>query len=145
MPSPQPPTEEAPPAPAHPGHRFTILYDSECPFCRLEVNWLKRMDRRDELRAVDIAAPDFDPAPYGTSLEALMGSLHGVDAQGQMTRGMETFRQAYAAAGLGWLVAPTGWPVLRPLFDLIYRLFARHRVGLGRMFGRKCTADRCAS
>lgn len=139
-----PPHADVPSDTPSAGRSFTILFDSECPFCRLEVNWLQRMDRRSQLRAVDIAAPDFDPASYGTSLEVLMGSLHGVDAEGRMTHGMETFRRAYAAAGLGWLVAPTGWPVLRPLFDWAYRMFARHRVSLGRAFGRKCATDRCS-
>jgi predicted DCC family thiol-disulfide oxidoreductase YuxK len=54
------------------------------------------------------------------------------------------FREAYAAVGLGWLVAPTGWPILRPLFDVGYRWFARNRVRLGRIFGRRCEDGRCA-
>lgn len=125
--------------------QFKILYDSECPFCRLEVNWLKRIDRRGNLLAEDIAAPDFNAAKYGTTLDALMGSMHGVTADGRMTDGMETFRRAYKAAGIGWVVSPTGWPVLRPLFDRLYWLFARHRVRLGRLFGRSCEGDRCAT
>jgi len=40
---------------------------------------------------------------------------------------MSVFRATYKAVGLGWLLAPTGWPVLKPLFDLIYRLFAKYR------------------
>lgn len=124
--------------------QFKILYDSECPFCRLEVSWLKRIDRRGNLLAEDIAAPDFDATQYGTTLDTLMGSLHGVTAEGRLTDGMETFRRAYQAAGIGWLAAPTGWPLLRPLFDGLYRLFARHRVKLGRVFGRSCEEDRCA-
>jgi predicted DCC family thiol-disulfide oxidoreductase YuxK len=124
--------------------QFKILYDSECPFCRLEVGWLKRLDRRGNLLAEDIASPDFNPAAYNTTLDALLGSLHGVTAAGQMTHGMDTLRRAYKAAGIGWVMAPTGWPLLRPLFDLLYRLFARHRVSMGRLFGRPCSTDRCS-
>ena len=57
---------------------------------------------------------------------------------------METFRQAYRAAGLGWVLAPTGWPGLRRVCDALYVLFARYRVRLGRAFGRPCAGDRCA-
>jgi predicted DCC family thiol-disulfide oxidoreductase YuxK len=57
---------------------------------------------------------------------------------------VETFRQAYRAVGLGWVLAPTGWPLLRPAFDALYRIFARHRVRMGRVFGRPCAGDRCS-
>ena len=92
----------------------------------------------------DIAASDFDPNQYGCELADLMGTLHGAFPDGRMTRGVETFRQAYRAVGLGWVLAPTGWPLLRPIFDALYTLFARHRVRVGRVFGRHCETDRCA-
>jgi len=124
--------------------RFKVLYDGECPFCRLEARWLGRLGRSGRLVLEDIALPDFDPALYGTTLPALMGTLHGVFPDGRQTKGMETFRQAYRAVGLGWIFAPTGWPVLRSLFDLLYKGFARYRVKLGTLFGRSCEGDRCA-
>jgi hypothetical protein len=46
-----------------PGWRFKLLYDGECPFCRGEVEWLKRRDRAGGLATEDIAALGFDPAP----------------------------------------------------------------------------------
>ncbi len=124
--------------------RFKLLYDGECPFCRLEARWLGRLGRGGRLALEDIAAADFDPGRYGVTLEALMGSLYGVYPDGRLTRGMETFRQAYRAVGLGWLLAPTGWPGLRWVFDVLYNLFARYRVRLGGLFGRSCVAGRCA-
>ena len=32
-----------------------------------------------------------------------------------------------SAAGLGWVLLPTGWTPLKPAFDWGYRVFARHR------------------
>ncbi|MSQ94684.1 MAG: DUF393 domain-containing protein [Gemmataceae bacterium] len=124
--------------------RFKLLYDGECPFCKAEARWLRRLDRRGHLAIEDIAAADFDPAAFGCTLADLMGSLHGVFPDGRKTQGLETFRQAYIAVGLGWVFAPTGWPVLRPIFDCLYTLFARYRVRIGGMFGRGCAGDRCA-
>jgi predicted DCC family thiol-disulfide oxidoreductase YuxK len=124
--------------------RFKVLYDGECPFCRLEARWLSYLGRSGGLALEDIAAPDFDPNRYGSTLPELMGSLHGIFPDGRKTRGLETFRQAYRAVGLGWVFAPTGWPGLRPVFDFLYALFARHRVRLGRAFGRPCAGDRCS-
>ena len=124
--------------------RFKVLYDGECPFCRVEARWLRALGRDGRLALEDIAAPSFDPAPYGRTMDDLMGTLHGVFPDGRQTHGVETFRQAYRAVGLGWVLAPTRWPGLRPLTDFLYRLFARYRVRMGGLFGRGCSAGRCA-
>jgi predicted DCC family thiol-disulfide oxidoreductase YuxK len=126
-----------------PPWKLKVLYDGDCPFCKWEARWLSHLGRDCSLALEDIAAPDFDPAQYNATLEELMGTLHGVFPDGRQTRGLATFREAYKTVGLGWVFAPTGWPILRPLFDAGYRLFARHRVRLGRLFGRSC-GDRCA-
>lgn len=123
---------------------FKVLFDGECPFCRLEAHWLSYLNQRGKLVLEDIAAPDFDAARYGRTFAELMGSLHGVHADGRLTTGMETFRQAYRALGLGWLLAPTAWPVLRPVFDFYYTLFARTRLRFGRVVAGGCANGRCA-
>lgn len=123
---------------------FTLYFDGACPFCVREVRWLARRDRRDALRLVDISAADFDPAAHGGTAESFMAQIHGRRGDGTLLTGMAVFREAYAAVGLGWLTAPTGWPLLRPIFDFAYRLFARNRVRLGSLFGRHCETGRCA-
>jgi predicted DCC family thiol-disulfide oxidoreductase YuxK len=122
--------------------RYTLLYDHECPFCRLEVEWLLKR-RGNRLAAVDIAAADFDPSVYGLTQHAVEAELHGVRPDGTVTVGMESVRASYTAAGVGWLMAWTAWPVLRWLSDLGYRIFARYRVPLGRVFGRSCDTGAC--
>jgi predicted DCC family thiol-disulfide oxidoreductase YuxK len=127
-----------------PQWRFKVLFDGECPFCRLEARWLSRLNRSGHLAIEDIAAADFDPGEYQSTLPELMGTLHGVFRDGRKTRGLATFREAYRAIGLGWIFAPTGWPILRPVFDAMYVVFARYRVRVGRIFGRSCASDRCS-
>jgi predicted DCC family thiol-disulfide oxidoreductase YuxK len=123
--------------------RFKLLYDGQCPFCRREARWLQHWNRRGYLAFEDISAAEFDPSRYDIAREDLMGVMHGVFPDGRMVRRVEAFRQAYRAVGLGWLVAPTGWPVLRWVFDRLYGLFARHRVSVGRLFGRSCDTEAC--
>ncbi|RZI86734.1 MAG: DUF393 domain-containing protein [Rubrivivax sp.] len=114
---------------------LTLLYDASCPVCRLEMDELRRRDVAGRLVFADMSAPGFDLTahwPAGTAHEppsmlALNAALHGIGANGMVYTGIETIRLAYAGVGLGWLWAPTAWPVLRPAFDLSYRLFARHR------------------
>ena len=130
---------------AQPGtYPLTLLIDGECPLCKREVAWLDRRDKHDRLRFVDIASVDFDPALYSKTLDELMGSIHAVTAGGETVTGVEVFRRAYRAIGLGWLVAPTAWPILRPIFDALYRAFAKIRPRLQRS-GKDadCDTGRC--
>jgi predicted DCC family thiol-disulfide oxidoreductase YuxK len=125
------------------GRQLKVLYDGMCPFCTSEVRWLGRLDHERRLAFEDITAPGFDPARYGKTEAQLMGAVQGVLPDDSTITGVEVFRQAYAAVGLGWLMAPTRWPFLRPLLDSFYRLFARNRKKIGSMFGRECPEGRC--
>ena len=123
--------------------RFKLLFDGECPLCRREVAFLRNRNRHHRLAFEDITAPDFDPGKYGCTPEELMSVIHGVFPDGRMVRKLQVFREAYRAVGLGWLLAPTGWPGLRWLADRGYEWFARHRLSVGRWFGRKCDTGKC--
>ena len=111
---------------------LTLLYDASCPVCSLEMDHLRERDTAGHLRFVDIAAPGFDAAAYGRSWAALDAEIHGVWADGSAVVGLATLRAAYAAVGLGWVLAGTGAGPLRPLFDRAYRLFARYRRPISR-------------
>jgi predicted DCC family thiol-disulfide oxidoreductase YuxK len=111
---------------------LTLLYDADCPVCSLEMDHLRERNSRDLLRFVDISAPGFDPSAYGASMQALDAEIHGVLPDGSMLRGVPVLRLAYEAAGLGWVTRPTDWAPLRPMFDVAYRVFAKHRRPISR-------------
>jgi len=106
---------------------LTLLYDAQCPVCSLEMDHLRGRCTDGRLSFVDISQTGFDTAPYGVSHEAMDAEIHGVRPDGSVIKGVEVLRLAYDAAGLGWVMRPTGWAPLRPAFDAGYRLFARHR------------------
>lgn len=117
---------------------LTLLYDASCPVCRLEMDELRHRSVAGQLVFVNISAPDFNLADHWPASSAahpptmldMNAALHGIGADGEVYTGVETIRLAYAAVGLGWLWAPTAWPVLRPITDMGYRWFARHRYGI---------------
>lgn len=121
-----------------------ILVDGQCPLCRKEGEFLRGLDRgRGRIAIIDIAAPGFDAASYGTTLEAAMGRIHALAPDGRLVTGLEVFRRAYALVcpPLGWLWAVTGWPGVRVFADAAYRWFARNRYRFGGM--RAC--ESCAT
>ena len=111
---------------------LTLFYDGACPVCSLEMDHLRERSRDGRLVFVDIAAPGFDAARYGATLDAMNAEIHGLLPDGSMLRGVEVLRRAYAAAGLGWVLQPTGWAPFAPLAEAAYRLFARHRRRISR-------------
>ncbi|WP_137937987.1 DUF393 domain-containing protein [Chitinivorax sp. B] len=123
---------------------LTVFFDSNCPLCMREVRMLAKLDKHGALNFMDAAAPDFNAASWGFEQEDLMARLHALGEDGQLHTGMDAARAMYTAIGAGWLVAPTRWPGLRQLSDAAYRLFARHRIKIGLLFGRQdCSNGYC--
>lgn len=120
--------------------RYRLYYDGACPLCRKEVNWLKKRcaHKGYTLAFADISDLSFNPEPTGRSLDTLMKALHLQGPNGEWWVAMDATRIIYREIGLGWLMAPTGWPVLKPLFDGLYAGFAKVRPRLQRQ-----PCDRC--
>lgn len=116
---------------------FTLFYDGLCPICRREVAWLHKLDKHRRLGLQDINQVDFQPMAYGKTHAELLATIHGVYPDGRMLQGMAVFRAAYQAAGWGWLLAPTGWPLLKPGFDGLYWVFAKYRLRLARLVANR--------
>ena len=117
---------------AAPAPELTLYYDRTCAVCRSEMLRLKRWDRAGRLRLVDSSAPDFRAADHGFTASALDRELHAVTAAGQVLKGLEAVRRAYALTRHGWLWSVTAWPGLKPGFDRFYLWFARNRLAISR-------------
>ena len=121
--------------------QFKLLYDGQCPICRKEVAWLSRFNKLGKLEFKDINDAHFNPGQFNKTFAQLMAEIHGVYPNGAIVQGMPVFREAYRAVGLGWIMAPTGWPILKQLFNGLYLLFAKYRLSLGGLFGAKRCQD----
>lgn len=128
---------------------LTLLYDGHCTLCVSEMRRAARLDRQQRLNFIDISDGDLAQrlreggcdcaAALGLQRSALLWRLHAIDDDGQLLIGMDAIRALYAALGFAWLARPTGWPVLRPVFDRLYAAFADHRYVFGR-----CESGQCA-
>lgn len=112
--------------------QIKLLYDGECPLCVREVNFLRKHDAgRGLVGFIDIMGDRYAPEENGgVTFEAAMGRIHAVRRDGTVIKNVEVFRQVYTVLGLGWVYAPTRWPVLGPLVDWAYGIWADWRLRL---------------
>lgn len=110
---------------------LTLLYDGGCPLCLREVNFLRKRDQHSRIAFVDINASDYSPEQHqGISYRQAMGRIHAIQGNGTVLKDVAVFREAYRLIGLGWLYAPTAWPIIGPLADWVYGLWAQWRLAL---------------
>lgn len=110
-----------------------IIYDGDCPICCAKRDFLKRRDKRGTLSFSDIRNPDFVSPAEGVDFQSLEAEIHSITIDGKVLRGMEVIRTAYKAIGIGWIAAPTGWPILRPIFDWLYAKVAGNRQKISKV------------
>lgn len=132
---PKPTSPPKPPATPVPNatYKLALLYDSDCPLCLKEVNFLRRrVDAHGpppSINFVDIASPDYNPTDYaGIDYETAMGRIHGLKQDGSVIVGVPVFRAAYEAVGLGWVYAVTKIPGVGAAADAVYNVWADYRL-----------------
>jgi predicted DCC family thiol-disulfide oxidoreductase YuxK len=111
-----------------------ILYDGDCPICCHKTAFLKRRDHKGKLHFSDIRKMDAQHLETDISMKDLERQIHAIMPDGTVISRMDVIRAAYRAIGLGWITGPTGWPILRPLFDCLYGLVAQYRQSISRLF-----------
>ncbi len=119
---------------------FEVFFDGACPLCRREIEFLRRRDRKEQIRFTDISQPGLDFAALGKSYGQLMARIHGRLPDGTWVEGVEVFRHLYQATGFGPLVTITRFWGLSHVFDAAYNVFAKNRL---RWTGRTCD-EACA-
>ena len=128
-----------------PHWQINLLYDGDCPLCVREVNFLRQKDHgRGLVKFTNIADAAYRPEDHGgVDFETAMGRIHAVLADGTVIKNVEVFRQVYDVLGIGWIYAPTRWPLLGPLVDWLYGLWADWRLALtGRPSLKTIVAER---
>lgn len=116
-----------------------LLYDSDCPICMMEVEFLKKRDIHHKIRFTDLQSDDYDPAEHGNvKFSDGMRKIRAVLPDQTVVIGVEVFRKTYDAIGLGWVFELTKLPVIGYLADALYDIWAENRL---RLTGRAQKAD----
>lgn len=113
---------------------LTIYYDESCPLCKLEIDNLKARNNKELLQFIDVSTTDFSDDDAPASQTEMMEIIHARKVDGTVVSGVEVFRLAYGAVGLGWLTAPTKLPLIKPFCDWLYPHIARNRYLLSNRF-----------
>ncbi|KAL4452865.1 hypothetical protein ABPG74_002430 [Tetrahymena malaccensis] len=114
----------------------TLYIDGKCFLCTKEMNWLKSMDKKNNLQLVDIHNPEFKPPREDLTKQQLDLILHAKLNNGEIVKGIDAYYYSWAAVGLGWLAAPMRWRGVRFFSNKAYLLFAKNRHPLSSKFAR---------
>ena len=121
----------------------TILYDSDCGFCRWSLGKVLAWDRRRAVRPVAIDSPEGEHLLSAMPADQRLASWHLTDGEGQV-------RSAGAAFPPLFRLLPGGRPLAAltagapRLTDRVYRWVAGNRSRWGKLVtdGAKRRADR---
>jgi|JI7StandDraft_1071085.scaffolds.fasta_scaffold22792_3 predicted DCC family thiol-disulfide oxidoreductase YuxK len=99
-----------------------VLYNATCPVCRFEIDGYRR---RAQAEGLPIRFDSLDRAEdWGLTTDQAARQLH-VWHDGKLLSGMAAFRALWSAMpNWRWVAIVAGWPLLRPLTDVLYNLFA---------------------
>ena len=59
-----------------------------------------------------------------------MGRIHALLPDGTIIQNLEVFYRIYQVLGLGWIYAPTRWPLIGPIMNKLYEIWAHWRLPL---------------
>ena len=107
---------------------ITVFYDGLCGLCRREIAHYQRIAPKGVFHWQDITADASPITALGIGYADGLKLLHAQDAEGRLHVGVDAFlliwRQIPRWRILGRIVA---LPLIRPLADSLYRLFADWR------------------
>ena len=110
---------------------LVVFFDGACPLCHREIALMRRLDRRQAIRFVDVADPS-TTCPVDRA--ELLARFHAVE-NGKLLSGARAFAAMWRAIPV---LRPIGvvadLPWMSPLFETAYRGFLRVRPRLQRLF-----------
>ena len=102
----------------------TVWYDGACPLCIREIALMRKLDRREAIRFIDIAGPD---ATCPLDRQSMLDRFHATE-DGQLLSGAAAFAAMWRAIPL---LRPLGLlarvPGVLAILELLYQQFLKIR------------------
>ena len=97
---------------------------------------------KNKIECIDFTKKKFNPQKYGKTLQEFIKEMNGIDENGNWLKGMDVFRKTYSKVGWGFLINWTSWPILKTLFDQLYKIFSKVRPKISSFKIKK--GEKCA-
>jgi predicted DCC family thiol-disulfide oxidoreductase YuxK len=112
--------------------KVTCFHDGECPICNIEIKAMKKLDKKGNINWVDISQDKVALAKAGLTYKQAMDRMHVIDENQQLQSGVLGFLQVWKQLPYYRRIAPIieHVPLLLPMMEVCYRIFARYRLPL---------------
>jgi predicted DCC family thiol-disulfide oxidoreductase YuxK len=112
---------------------LTVWIDGSCQVCRRSERWCSSRDVLDRIRFQNVHDTTVEELPRAE--DEMLAAVHVVTAEGDVLTGFDGWRRILGELpGWRWFGRVSGWPIVRHLGRLLYRVIAanRHRAPLSR-------------
>ena len=94
-----------------------------------EINFLKKKDVNNNIEWVDISEDDYDETQHqNIDYRTGMESMHVIDNEGNIKKGIHAFKPMYDQVGLGFIWAFTKIPIISNISSYAYDQWAKYRM-----------------
>ncbi|WP_286235393.1 thiol-disulfide oxidoreductase DCC family protein [Thalassotalea sediminis] len=114
---------------------LTIFYDGQCPLCCAEMDSLKRHDKNNAIKLVNLHQAGFATNYPRINKKEAMQILHG-EYQGETLKALAVTHRAWTLVGKGLYVAPLTFPIVKQLAHVGYLFMAKYRHPVSSFFHR---------
>ncbi len=122
--------------------KLTIFYDSLCPLCVREMRCLQQRGQG-VLDFEDIHQEGFTARFPNIDVAEANKILHAQTPDGTLLLGLDVTAKAWALVG-NPLFKVLRWPLIKPVADATYRVFAKHRYRISYWLTGQARCDTCA-
>jgi len=114
-----------------------LFFDGKCPLCTKEIALLERYDKNAKIQFEDINSKSFETKFPSIDLQEAGNVLHGQLLGGTIITGMDVTFMAWDLVERHRWLKLLNLPLVRPLTDWGYQIFARHRSKIANFLTRK--------
>lgn len=120
---------------------LTVFYDGFCPLCVKEMTQLAKKDKCGFLAFYDINQVQLSVEHPDIDFVEANRFLHAKTSNGEIITGLDVTYLSWKLVGRGGIIAPLRWPVIKPVADKLYKMFAKHRYQISKWFTGKARCE----